>query len=116
LKKVLRKKDQKFIRQPAIEQQEPRIESETICFSIFRLGSLSGKRGNTGEEKLCVTSALPLLAVDPLLWLEQSKPLKRIESEKANRIKTNNNNPSCSPKQSITNMCCIVKYFKLNFQ
>jgi hypothetical protein len=33
---------------------------------------------------------LPLLALDPLLWLAQSKPEKRIESENANRIKTNN--------------------------
>jgi hypothetical protein len=42
-------------------------------------------------EKLCVSCALPLLALDLLLWLAQSKPEKRIESEKANRIKTNNN-------------------------
>ena len=37
-----------------------RFASETNCFSVFRLGSWSRKRGNTGAEMLCVTSASSL--------------------------------------------------------
>jgi hypothetical protein len=63
-----------------------RYVSGNDLFPLFALWIVTRKTGNTGEEKLCVTSTLPRIAVNPLPRLAQSKPGKRIESEKRREL------------------------------